>query len=679
MRPIEMLSTEEANAVSVLLFDLDDTLLDRGKLGKDAYSALFALRDAGMRLVAVTGRPRGWGEVIARQWPIDGAVTENGAVACTSDGAHITVIDSAAGDRSRRRARLADAVSAIQKRFPELRPTDDSYARLSDFAFDIGEHERVAEETILAARAFARDLGARTIVSSVHLHVTFDGADKASGAVRFLARRFGMDPGTARRKAAFIGDSENDEACFGAFETTLAVRNFRGRPTVAPRYVTRAERGAGFAEAAQVLLSRKGYATSRNLSGGDSTPPELDGAAMERSQSDLALSAGKHLYPNYRQPPIVLTRGQGSYVWDKAGNRYLDLAAGIAVCSLGHAHPALVRALSEQAGRLIHVSNYFYNEPNVLLAERLTRISGMDRAFFCNSGTEALEACLKLARRHFHAKGEVHRLRVIAFEQSFHGRTLGALAATGQRAYREGFGPLPGVTHVPYGDAAKVRDAMSDDVAAILFEPVQGEGGVLPADPAFVRVLREIADERGALLITDEVQTGVGRTGKFLAIEHSGVRPDVVALAKGLGGGVPIGAMLCTEALSQALPPGSHGSTFGGNPLASAAALAVLDTVEKEHLVQHARELGLRLTEMLSGLAARHSRHVEGTRGLGLLQALVLRESVDARGIVSALRDAGLLITVAGGRGLRFSPPLTVSVAELEEGVAIVDRILGAL
>lgn len=679
MRPIEALSTEEASAISVLLFDLDDTLLDRGKLGRDAYSALFDLRDAGVRLVAVTGRPRGWGEVIARQWPIDGAVTENGAVACTSDGARITVFDSAEGDRSRRSARLADAVAAIRKRFPELHPTDDSHARLSDFTFDIGEHEHVAEDTIVAARAYARELGARTIVSSVHLHVTFDAADKASGAVRFLAQRLGMDPGAARRKAAFIGDSENDEACFGAFETTLAVRNFRGRPTVAPRYVTRAERGAGFAEAARVLLARKGLAGRRDISGGDITLPELDGAAMERPQSDLALSASHHLYPNYRQPPIVLTRGQGSYVWDKSGKRYLDLAAGIAVCSLGHAHPALVRALSEQAGRLIHVSNYFYNEPNILLAERLTRLTGMDRVFFCNSGTEALEACLKLARRHFHARGDVHRLRVIAFEQSFHGRTLGALAATGQSAYREGFGPLPGVTHVPYGDAVRVREAMSDDVAAILFEPVQGEGGVLPADPAFVRVLREIADERGALLIADEVQTGVGRTGKFLAVEHSGVCPDIVALAKGLGGGVPVGAMLCTEALSQALPPGSHGSTFGGNPLASAAALAVLETVEKEHLVEHSRKLGARLEEMLSSLAARHPRHIEGSRGMGLLQALVLRESVDARSIVSALRDAGLLVTVAGGKGLRFSPPLTVSIEELQEGVAIVDRILGAL
>lgn len=400
---------------------------------------------------------------------------------------------------------------------------------------------------------------------------------------------------------------------------------------------------------------------------------------MERSESDLVAVASAHIYPSYRQAPIILVRGQGSYVWDKSGKRYLDLAAGIAVCSLGHAHPALVRAVSEQAGRLMHVSNYFYSEQNVLLAERLTSITGMDRAFFCNSGTEALEACLKLARRHFFAKGQPRRLRVIAFDQSFHGRTMGALAATGQKAYHEGFGPLPGVTHVPFGDATAARAAMSDDVAAILFEPVQGEGGVLPATTSFVRELRQLADEHGVLLIADEVQTGVGRTGKFLAIEHAGVAPDVIALAKGLGGGFPIGAMLCREQLAGSLPPGTHGSTFGGNPLASAAALAVLDTLEAEGLVPLAAHKGKRLAELLAGLASRHGTRIESTRGVGLLQALVLRESVDARALVAALREAGLLVTVAGGRGIRFSPPLTVSTSELEEGVAIVDRVLGSL
>lgn len=391
------------------------------------------------------------------------------------------------------------------------------------------------------------------------------------------------------------------------------------------------------------------------------------------------LSAAAHLYPNYRQPPLVLVRGKGSEVWDHAGKRYLDLAAGIAVTSLGHAHPALVRAVSEQAGRLIHVSNYFYNEPNVRLAERLTRLARMDRVFFCNSGTEAIEASLKLVRRHFFSKGDERRMRVIAFEQSFHGRTLGALAATGQKAYREGFGPLPGVSHVPFGDVAAVRNALGPDVAAILVEPVQGEGGVVPAPKGFLEALRKLADETSTLLVADEVQTGVGRTGKFLAFEHAGVEADVVVLAKGLGGGVPIGAMLCKARLSEALPPGSHGSTFGGNALASAAALAVLDTLEAEHLVAGASEKGAHLERLLASLAARHERHVEGARGLGLLQALVLREQVDARAIVGKLREEGLLVTIAGARALRVSPPLTVSVVELDEGAAIIDRVLGAL
>lgn len=402
-------------------------------------------------------------------------------------------------------------------------------------------------------------------------------------------------------------------------------------------------------------------------------------AAMESAGAELLESASKHLYPNYRQPPIVLERGQGSEVWDTSGKRYLDLAAGIAVTSLGHAHPALVRAIAEQAGRLIHVSNYFYNAENLKLAARLTRATGMDRAFFCNSGTEALEACLKLVRRFHFAKGETERFRVVAFEHSFHGRTLGALAATGQKAYREGFGPMGGVTHVSYGDVAAVRAAMGPDVAAILVEPVQGEGGVLPAPAGFLRALRSIADEHGALLVADEVQTGIGRTGKFLAFEHAGVAPDVVALAKGLGGGVPIGAMLCKESLAGALPPGSHGSTFGGNALVSAAALAVLATLETEGLVQGASDKGAHLSRLLQSLTARHERHVEGTRGLGLLQALVLRESVDARNVVGSLRDAGLLVTIAGSRALRFSPALTVSIPELDEGAAIVDRVLGGL
>lgn len=400
---------------------------------------------------------------------------------------------------------------------------------------------------------------------------------------------------------------------------------------------------------------------------------------MSHSQAALVESAQQHLYPNYRQPPIVFVRGLGSELWDAAGKRYLDLYAGIAVSTLGHAHPRLVRAISEQAAKLIHLSNYYYNEPNILLAAKLCELSKMDRAFFCNSGTEAIEACLKLARRHFFGMGQTERHRVIAFENSFHGRTLGALAATGQSKYREGFGPLAGVTHVPYGDLERVRQAMGDDVAAILVEPIQGEGGVLPAPRGFLGELRALTERASALLIVDEVQTGLGRTGRFLACEHDGVAPDLVALAKALGGGVPIGAMLCKSSLEAALPVGTHGSTFGGNPLASAAALAVLDVMTEDGLMQRATELGLYLTDRLNAVATRHPSKVAQVRGRGLLQAVVLREGYEARQVLGPLKDAGVLLTAAGDHALRFSPALTISEALLDEGAQKLDQVLGAL
>jgi acetylornithine/N-succinyldiaminopimelate aminotransferase len=400
---------------------------------------------------------------------------------------------------------------------------------------------------------------------------------------------------------------------------------------------------------------------------------------MTMSQEALVGLGRDYLYPNYRQPPLVLVRGQGSLLWDAEGKRYVDLFAGIAVSTLGHGHPRLVRGVAEQAARLIHVSNYFFNEPNVRLAERLCRLSGMARAFFCNSGTEAIEASLKLCRRHFFSTGQPERLRVIAFENSFHGRTLGALAATGQPKYRDGFGPLPAVTHVPYGDASAVERALGPDVAALLVEPVQGEGGVLPAPPGFLKALRELSEKHGALLVFDEVQTGVGRTGSFLACQAEGVEPDVVALAKALGGGIPIGAMLTRAALSEALPPGSHGSTFGGNPLASAAAHAVLDAIEQDGLLEHVRQSGEFLQAELARLWKKHEKSVSGVRGRGLLQALLLRDGVDARAVLTKLQDAGVLLTVAGGQALRFSPPLVITRAELEEGLGKVDAVLGSL
>ena len=396
------------------------------------------------------------------------------------------------------------------------------------------------------------------------------------------------------------------------------------------------------------------------------------------TESALVEAGHTFLYPNYRQPPFVFVRGEGSWLFDASGKRYLDLYAGIAVSTLGHAHPKLTAAIAAQAGKLLHVANYFYNEPNVRLAEKLCRLTEMDRAFFCNSGTEAIEATLKLARRYFHAQGQTQRQRIIAFRNSFHGRTLGALAATGQDKYKDGFGPLPGVTHVAYGDLEAVRAAMGADVAGVLVEPVQGEGGVLAAPPGFLRELRELTSNAGALLLADEVQTGIGRTGKFLSFQHEGIQPDAIALAKALAGGVPIGAMVCKKFLEEALPPGSHGSTFGGNPLASAAALAVLDVLENDGLMAQVAVRGEELSQLLGRTASKFPKLVECARGRGLLQALVLREGVDARKVLGALQEAGVLLTIAGGQALRFSPPLIITRAELEEGVAVLDRTLSA-
>jgi acetylornithine/N-succinyldiaminopimelate aminotransferase len=394
--------------------------------------------------------------------------------------------------------------------------------------------------------------------------------------------------------------------------------------------------------------------------------------------AQLLEAARTHLYRNYRQPEFVLYEGRGCEVFDTEGRRYLDLCAGIAVDTLGHSHPRLVAAISEQAARLMHVSNYFYNAPNLRLAELLTKVTGFDRALFCNSGTEAIEAVLKLARRFFSAQGQAERYRIIAFSNSFHGRTMGSLAVTGQQGYREGFGPLVGATHVPYGDIEAVKAALSPEVAAVLVEPIQGEGGVIPAPEGFLLALRQLCDRTGTLLLADEVQTGIGRTGRWLAFEHAGVRADAVALAKGLGGGFPIGAMLCQEAMAGVLPPGSHGTTFGGNALASAAALTVLEVLQ-EGLLQSVPQKAATLADGLRYLLGRHPSLVETVRGQGLLQVLMLRDGVDARAVLDRAIGAGLLLTLAGGRGIRFSPALTITKEELDEGIRRLDEVLNAV
>ena len=397
------------------------------------------------------------------------------------------------------------------------------------------------------------------------------------------------------------------------------------------------------------------------------------------SNSELVALARQRMYPNYQPMAIAFVRGRGCELFNADGRRWLDLCAGVAVCSVGHSHPELARAIGEQAATLMHVSNYFYNEPNVRLADELCRRTGFARAFFCNSGTEANEAMLKLARHHFFVAGRPERTRVVAFHNAFHGRTLGALSMTATPKYREGFGLLGPVTHVPYGDADAVERAMGKDVCAIVVEALQGEGGVVPAPRGFLAKLRSIADAHGALLLLDEVQTGMGRLGRFLGSDGTGARPDAVALAKGLGGGFPIGAMLTTEAVSGALPPGSHGSTFGGNALASSAALAVLRVIDEEGLVDGARAKGELLGTMLEQLASDLPDLCEGARGEGLLWGLLLRPGLLARQVLQRVQEAGVLLTAAGERVLRFSPPLVVTRSELEEGIRAVRDALERL
>ncbi len=400
---------------------------------------------------------------------------------------------------------------------------------------------------------------------------------------------------------------------------------------------------------------------------------------MAETDALLAL-ASRHLLKTYKQPPLVMTRGEGCRLYDTEGRSYLDLYAGIAVCVLGHSHPALVRAVTEQMGRLGHIANLYYNDRQIELAAQLCARTGMDRVFFTNSGTEANEGALKLARRWFFTQGDAERTSIVATWSSFHGRTMGSVAMTGTPKYWEGFGHrLPGVSQVKFGDLEAMRRRVNDRTAAIIVEPVQGEGGVMPAPAGYLRGLRELCDETGTLLILDEIQTGVGRSGKYLASQHEGVVADVLTLAKGVAGGVPIGAFLVKEKHAEALAPGTHGSTFGGNPLACAAALAVLETLDREGLIDGAAKKGAYFLSALEGLAARHPTMVKGARGRGLLCGLVLADHVEARAALGAMRDKGVLIAQAGDHVLRFAPPLIVTEAELDEGVRALDAVLGEL
>ncbi len=390
------------------------------------------------------------------------------------------------------------------------------------------------------------------------------------------------------------------------------------------------------------------------------------------SQADVVERAYAVTTTNYRPAPIVFERGEGMWLYDAEGRRYLDFAAGIAVSALGHNHPALTAAIAEQARALLHVSNLWINRPAVELMEALTARCFADRVFFSNSGAEAIEAALKLARRSMQAVRGEDRFRFVCAEGSFHGRTWAAISATGQPKYHAGFAPLvPGFDHVPFGDAAAVEAAITDETAGVLVEPIQGEGGILVPPEGYLEALRAICDRRGVLLILDEVQTGVARTGAWFAHQHTKATPDIMALAKGLGGGVPIGAMLCTEEVGRGFVPGVHASTFGGNPLVCRAALAVLRTIEEDGLVQSAEAVGELLGAGLDDLAGTVEGAVEG-RGLGLMRALAVDPAVIDRGAVKAACEArGLLITLAGPDALRLTPPLIAGPAHVEQALDI--------
>jgi acetylornithine/N-succinyldiaminopimelate aminotransferase len=392
----------------------------------------------------------------------------------------------------------------------------------------------------------------------------------------------------------------------------------------------------------------------------------------------MTQSAPSHLLPVFARVDLGFERGEGAWLIATNGERYLDFTSGVAVNALGHAHPHLVAALQDQATKLWHMSNLFKSPDGERLAARLCEASFADFVFFANSGAEAMECAIKITRKYHAAKGQPERYRIITFEGAFHGRTLATLAATGSSKYLEGFGPpMDGFDQVQLGDLDAVRKAIGPHTAGILIEPVQGEGGVRAAAPAFFKALRQLCDDNGLLLIFDEVQTGMGRTGELFAYKRIGVTPDVMPLAKALGGGFPIGACLATAEAAAGMTPGSHGSTFGGNPLAVAAANAVLDVMLKPGFFQHVQKMSLLLKQKLASVVDRHPGVLAEVRGEGLL--IGVKAVVPSGDLVTALRDEKLLTVGAGDNVVRFLPPLIVTESEIDESIARLERACAAL
>jgi len=376
----------------------------------------------------------------------------------------------------------------------------------------------------------------------------------------------------------------------------------------------------------------------------------------------------------YKRFPIVFTSGKGCTLWDSEGKSYIDFVAGIAVCNLGHAHPRVSGALAKQADILWHVSNLYYTVPQVELATWLVTNSFADRVFFGNSGAEANEAAIKLARKYFKDKGENSRYKIITMEKSFHGRTMATLSATGQDKIKKGFAPvLDGFNYVPFDNIDALQSKIDPMTCAVMVEPIQGEGGVRCPDPEYIKAVRRLCDETGTLLIFDEIQTGMGRTGKLFAYEHFGIEPDIMTLAKALGNGLPIGAMLAKEEVAAAFGAGSHASTFGGTPVVTSAALEVVKVLEEESIVNYCNQIGTYFREQLLGLKSRHESIVD-VRGLGLLLGMKLKMKGET--IVNTCMQKGFLINCIQEDILRFIPPLIIRKAEIDSLVACLDEIL---
>ncbi|RLC22833.1 MAG: aspartate aminotransferase family protein [Deltaproteobacteria bacterium] len=398
---------------------------------------------------------------------------------------------------------------------------------------------------------------------------------------------------------------------------------------------------------------------------------------MKPVKSEIIDKADKVIAKTYNRFPIVITKGRGCTLWDSDGRAYTDFVAGIAVCNLGHAHPRVAKALSKQAETLFHVSNLYYTVPQTELASWLVNNSFADKVFFCNSGAESNEAAIKLVRKYFNDKGEEDRCRIIAMEKSFHGRTMATLSATGQKKIRKGFEPvLDGFDFVQFNDIEALQSKINPSTCAVLIEPIQGEGGVRCPAPEYLKRVRQICDETGTLLIFDEIQTGMGRTGKLFAYENFGIEPDVMTLAKALANGLPIGAMLAKEHIAEAFVPGSHASTFGGTPVVTAASLEVVKILIEENIIDNCRKIGEYFKQKLFRLKDRHESIID-VRGIGLLLAMKIK--VDGDKVVKACMDKGFLINCIQGNILRFIPPLIIGKKEIDSLTACLDELFDSL